>query len=250
MQGTPAPTPAHAGITLTRKAERYIHQLETSPARSLSPRAARAIATLRRGVQDEIDRLIGILDRIDGDPDLEPSLGSDEARSHHYQPRWAGGGREDREEECDYEEEPSGFGDLEGLREWQDGEPSLGATENFSHLYAWPQDRHAGYGAEMESIGCEPYAGDGEEPLAPTPAEEATGRSRPATNVALAKERRAAKERALARSSKLPPELFGPSRDPVYGALQRAGVAFTPSSFGVFPYGFHNVGAPMKVVSL
>lgn len=31
--------------------------------------------TARQQIEDEIERLIGILDAIDGDPDLEPSLG-------------------------------------------------------------------------------------------------------------------------------------------------------------------------------
>ncbi|UVK39934.1 hypothetical protein LHFGNBLO_001349 [Mesorhizobium sp. AR10] len=52
--------------------------------------------TVRRSIKDEIERLISLLDFVDGDPDLEP---------------WLAGGREvcctdDREEDdCDLEEQ-------------------------------------------------------------------------------------------------------------------------------------------------
>ncbi len=42
--------------------------------RSLSIRVA--AASLREQIEADIDRLIGLLDALDGDPDLEPSLGA------------------------------------------------------------------------------------------------------------------------------------------------------------------------------
>lgn len=58
--------------------------------------------TLRQRVEAEIDNLVSLLDRIDGDPDFEPWLGSIEITSFHTvenvpQDIWSGGNRDDRE---------------------------------------------------------------------------------------------------------------------------------------------------------
>lgn len=55
------PTPESTGITLTRKGQRYCatHQVD------------------RVAIEAAIDRLIDLLDELDGDPDLEPYLAGD-----------------------------------------------------------------------------------------------------------------------------------------------------------------------------
>jgi hypothetical protein len=70
------------------------------PRPGTTPEALQAIRRLRREAADEIERLLALLDALDGDPDLEPTLG--------YLPP----GMPD-------EAEPSG----------DEGEPSLGWTE-------------------------------------------------------------------------------------------------------------------------
>lgn len=107
----PNTAPASSGIELTRKGERYAEQ--SIPARE-------ELARIRREAAAEIDRLIALVDAIDGDPDLEvdqaddedggddedngdsePSLGS---LGHTSQVDWMCGGRDDLErDECDHE---------------------------------------------------------------------------------------------------------------------------------------------------
>src|SRR5690242_6077561 len=70
------------------------------------PEAVKALRRLRQEAQDEIDRLIALIDRIDGDPDLEatgddePSLGWLEAGARYGLHK---GGTDDREDECEDE---------------------------------------------------------------------------------------------------------------------------------------------------
>jgi hypothetical protein len=61
----------------------------------------------RRQIEAEVERLLTILDAMDGDPDLEPSLGS-------YNPQTSAC---DCEYQCDDEgdESDSGIGDADGL---------------------------------------------------------------------------------------------------------------------------------------
>ena len=59
-------------VTLTRRAERYLFEQEPRVTK-LTKRAARAIAVIRGQAEAEIERLLALLDRIDGDPDLEPA---------------------------------------------------------------------------------------------------------------------------------------------------------------------------------
>lgn len=64
---------------------------------------------LRRRLTDLIDRLIGMLDDIDGEPDLEdggdvePSLASPELGPRDSQGRWTAGNDDDLEEVCEDE---------------------------------------------------------------------------------------------------------------------------------------------------
>lgn len=103
---------APADLMLTAKGERYA--IEHSGADPLIIGARRlprkALRRLRKEAEAEVARLIDIIDRIDGDADLEPSLSSLEAER---QLRWAHGGRDDLEEDaCD-------------LEDGRDAEPSL-----------------------------------------------------------------------------------------------------------------------------
>lgn len=65
---------------------------------------------------DEAQRLIWELDDSDGDPDLEPSLGSVAASQWADQRDWAEGASDEREEQCEDE----------GAQDERDPEPSEG----------------------------------------------------------------------------------------------------------------------------
>jgi hypothetical protein len=54
---------------------------------------------LRFEMEEAIDRIIDILDLLDSDPDLEPSLGAPEKTG--AQTHWAEGDRQDREEQAE-----------------------------------------------------------------------------------------------------------------------------------------------------
>lgn len=92
---------------------------------------------LRHRIEAEIDRLIGILDVVDGDPDLEPWLAG------------IGGPDDDREGD------PLDDGELDD----SDDEPSLGfleASENYGsigHLAGGDEDRELEY--EDEGAQCD-----------------------------------------------------------------------------------------------
>jgi len=60
---------------------------------------------LRAKVAEAAQRLIDILDWIDGDPDYEPSLGSVGTSNPHWMPVavWAQGANDDREQVCEDE---------------------------------------------------------------------------------------------------------------------------------------------------
>ncbi|MCX5513737.1 hypothetical protein C3941_13665 [Kaistia algarum] len=61
-----------------------------------------ALATLRREAEAEMDRLISLLDEIDGDPDLEAN-GDESEPSLGWCPSGGHGDTEDREEDCEDE---------------------------------------------------------------------------------------------------------------------------------------------------
>lgn len=110
------------------------------------PRAAELVARhkLRRKVEAAVDRLLAILDDLDGDPDAEPLLGSPElaaeCRCHVWTPdgarmvalMWGRGANDDREEENEQGD------DLDrGEADPSDHEPSLGAAENHHDQRHW-----------------------------------------------------------------------------------------------------------------
>ena len=82
-------------------------------ARTLSIRRPRIAMSLRRRLESTLENLIGLLDELDGDPDLED-----------------GHDREDDPAE-------SGIGDDDGRIEQLVGEPSLGATQEIDQRIAW-----------------------------------------------------------------------------------------------------------------
>ena len=111
---------------------------------------------IRSRMEAAIERLIETLDAMDGDPDLEPSLGSPERHPSHFatlncryssQAMWADGGDADEREEEDEHggdvldephdrdpDEPNGDErDDDGDRQ----EPWLGAPELLSQPIAW-----------------------------------------------------------------------------------------------------------------
>lgn len=65
------------------------------------------VRALRRAIALRIEADIALLDRLGGDPDLEPSLGAPEPFAYQGQLAWAVGGTDDRENaqciDCDGE---------------------------------------------------------------------------------------------------------------------------------------------------
>ena len=98
-----------------------------TPLPAAVPPAARGLpgpmrrAELREALADRIERYLAILDRLDGDPDLEDgadaepslgSLGSTAASRGSGHTLWLRGGTDDREDGDD-----TGIGDVQGLAE-------------------------------------------------------------------------------------------------------------------------------------
>lgn len=75
-------------------------------------------STIRKQMEAEIERLLAILDAMDGDPDLEPSLG-------YYNPQISAC---DCEYQCDDDGDTSdsGIGDADGLVEQLTGIRNVG----------------------------------------------------------------------------------------------------------------------------
>jgi hypothetical protein len=97
---------------------------------------------------DAADALIGSLDARDGDPDLEPSLGSlDRYRATYGNPGgdqtgWAFGNRDEREDEHD------------GLEPDVDDEPALGWPEDVNQARALRSCLHSYAGEPEPSLGA------------------------------------------------------------------------------------------------
>jgi len=119
-----------AGVTLTRKAERYLADHPKFPGpQHLSRRDHRALAKLRAAAEKEIERLIEFVDRIDGEPDLEDS-DEDDDRESEPSLGWAGGWG------CSPGTVPNAFFVDCELDDAND-EPSLGACERHPSHYGW-----------------------------------------------------------------------------------------------------------------
>jgi hypothetical protein len=100
-------------------------------------------ASTRKKIERTLDKLIGLLDALDPDPDLEPSLG--------YNP----------------------YGSMDQESDDADNEPSLGATHALSQEQAWRSPLVIGTDLEFDGDGVpdadkEPDA-DGEPSLAGSP---------------------------------------------------------------------------------
>ena len=89
----------------------------------ISKREAARLLALRDRLEQHLEAMIGWLNELDGDPDLEPSLGASRPHEQLSQTIWAHGTTDDREQEC----EDEGAGD-------EDSEPALG----------WPETGTAG----------------------------------------------------------------------------------------------------------
>lgn len=85
--------------------------------------------SLRKHIERAIESLLALLDTIDGDPDLEPSLGAPEVSLPDVigfvpsrfrstsQEHWSDGrGDEEQEEQHDAEDDPAEAGHTEGMR--------------------------------------------------------------------------------------------------------------------------------------
>lgn len=109
----------------------------------------------RAAIATSIERLIDLLDKLDGDPDLEPYLADTSGPGGVGSGDDREGDESDIEPSCGWsewesgsgmyaasiaaeeeEEEPSGFGDVEGLHEDMSGEPSLGWTNHLDQTMA------------------------------------------------------------------------------------------------------------------
>ncbi len=135
-QAEPANTTNPSGVTLTRKGERYVFEHLKVPE---SPEEYfRALATLRKAARDEIEKLIDFLDKVAGDPDLEPVGDDEDDQSDEASLGWTaivnqssrnrlGAGEDYEKDDADKEDsdpaEESDFGELE---------PDLEADEDAS----------------------------------------------------------------------------------------------------------------------
>lgn len=138
-----------SSITLTRKGERAIaaHQAE----RALAINEKRRI---RKEAAEQVDALLGILDRLDGDPDLEP--GSDEEPSAGWPvsgPAAVGFANdhthgEGEQDDCDLEEngdkEPS-LGSNGGGYDCQDDPAEHGIGDYEALVEAWGGNKSSGH---------------------------------------------------------------------------------------------------------
>jgi hypothetical protein len=154
-QADSIPTTNPSGVTLTRKGEAYVdahsHKNQDGPRPVLRSRRKPLRITKARRVHIEavVDQLLDLLDAIDDDADAEPLLASPESvrcpggpPGNYYgwggwpahsrtsagdQTKWAAANRDDREEEHDGREpDDDGCGDMLGMMEQTQGEPSLG----------------------------------------------------------------------------------------------------------------------------
>jgi hypothetical protein len=133
MQSQPAPA---AGVRLTRKAERYLADHPKAPGpQHLSRRDHKALAKLRAEAEEQIERLIEFVDRIEGEPDLEDA-DEDDDRESEPSLGWAGG------RGCSLGTVPNAFFVDCELDDAND-EPSLGVCERHPSHYSWSA-RNAG----------------------------------------------------------------------------------------------------------
>lgn len=171
-QAEAANTTSASEIALTPKGERYAAEHSADPLLyGIQTLPMRKLRRLRKEAEEEIDRLLALIDRIDGDADLEPSLGAPEIRQRPggfvfatdgAQLRWARGARDDREDDGD-DLEPSLCGhnqrgevDLE-LDPVDQGEEDLGWTRAIKQQgQAWSGENT---GREMDEADKEPSLG-------------------------------------------------------------------------------------------
>lgn len=97
----------------------------------ISKREAARLLALRDRLEQHLETMVAFLDEMDGDPDLEPSLGSAAPHQQVTQEIWSTGTTDDREQECEDEgcdcEDEGSQCDDEGCTTTDD-EPSLGWT--------------------------------------------------------------------------------------------------------------------------
>ncbi|BDV35676.1 hypothetical protein [Methylocystis iwaonis] len=96
---------------------------------------AREFVELPRGIRARIEAtieaLVAALDEMDGDSDVEPSLGSTEMSAERSQLYWGASGAPEGEDEEGGDDEPSG----------DEREPTLGATAALNQPTAWASPR-------------------------------------------------------------------------------------------------------------
>lgn len=114
------------------EARRLLAIPENSPnLASEADRLRAGLITLRSAAAAATAALIDLLDDLDGDPDLEPTLSATTDTNQLWGWTEHGGGVEDAEDEHDgAEPDPSGYGDQDGMSVEEVGEPSLGWTIN------------------------------------------------------------------------------------------------------------------------
>lgn len=111
-----------AHSTTTSRSARPKRRRSAKP--HVSKREAARLLALRDRLEQHLEAMVAFLDEWDGDPDLEPSLGSAAPHQQVTQEIWATGVTDDREQEC----EDEGAGN-------EDDEPSLGSSENHPGKY-------------------------------------------------------------------------------------------------------------------
>ncbi len=133
--------PNSAHTTIATNGARPKRRRFTKP--RISTREAARFLALRDRLEQHLEAMVGFLDELDGDPDLEPSLGSAAPHQQVTQEIWAVGNTDDREQEC----EDEGAGN-------EDNEPSLGWPETGCGVQSLKNTGFNGFTSDLEEA-CE-----------------------------------------------------------------------------------------------
>lgn len=116
-------------------------------ARPAKPRLTQSYKRhLRAAAEARVEQLLALLDALDGDPDLEPNLGSNTQHQSLNQEGWAWTGDDDREVEC---EDEGAQCDDEGADQGDD-EPNADDQDITWHVTPFAMDQQGTFWAYGE----------------------------------------------------------------------------------------------------